>query len=66
MLLSWEICFFQVLYTHEEIRKLLSRLHEGNKGDMASGTRLNKATSAFGIIGFVKFLQGLCQLAIIW
>lgn len=47
-----------VLYTHAEIRKLLSTLQEGNRSDVTRGAKLARATSAFGIVGFVRFLKG--------
>ncbi|XP_067120372.1 polyphosphoinositide phosphatase [Centruroides vittatus] len=46
-------------YTHKEIRDLLTMIDVGNRprpGQKSSG--LNRTVSAFGIVGFIKFLEG--------
>uniref|UniRef100_A0A2P2I588 Polyphosphoinositide phosphatase-like n=2 Tax=Hirondellea gigas TaxID=1518452 RepID=A0A2P2I588_9CRUS len=48
----------KVLYSLSDIRRMLSTLNEGNKGESIPGTKLSRAISAFGIVGFVRFLQG--------
>ncbi|KAJ1208829.1 hypothetical protein NDU88_004212 [Pleurodeles waltl] len=48
------------VYTQQEVRELLGRLDLGNRTKMgqkgASG--LSRAVSAFGVVGFVRFLEG--------
>lgn len=50
----------QVEYSHRQIKELLSMINEGNRAQ--SGQKLvnglAKTVSAFGIVGFVRFLEG--------
>ncbi|XP_063610918.1 polyphosphoinositide phosphatase-like [Penaeus indicus] len=50
----------KVEYSHRQIKELLSMINEGNRAQ--SGQRLvnglAKTVSAFGIVGFVRFLEG--------
>jgi hypothetical protein len=48
------------LYSKREIQQLLDMVHEGNKKNGG----LTKTCSAYGIVGFVRFLQGYYLLLI--
>lgn len=47
----------KVEYTQHEIRDMLTRVEVGNR-QAKSSSGLNKTISAFGIVGFVRFLEG--------
>lgn len=55
----WRLCF-QVEYSQRQIKELLAMINEGNRAQ--SGQRqqagLSRTVSAFGIVGFVRFLEG--------
>ncbi|KAM4903602.1 polyphosphoinositide phosphatase isoform 3-T3 [Sylvia borin] len=48
------------VYTQQEVRELLGRLDLGNRTKMGQkgSSGLSRAVSAFGIVGFVRFLEG--------
>ncbi|MED6236779.1 phosphatidylinositol-3,5-bisphosphate 5-phosphatase, partial [Ataeniobius toweri] len=48
------------MYNHQEVRELLGRLDLGNRTKMGQkgSSGLSRAVSAFGIVGFVRFLEG--------
>uniref|UniRef100_A0A665WTE3 SAC domain-containing protein n=1 Tax=Echeneis naucrates TaxID=173247 RepID=A0A665WTE3_ECHNA len=48
------------VYNHQEVRELLSRLDLGNRTKIGQkgSSGLSRAVSAFGIVGFVRFLEG--------
>uniref|UniRef100_UPI00398E66EA polyphosphoinositide phosphatase n=1 Tax=Pristiophorus japonicus TaxID=55135 RepID=UPI00398E66EA len=48
------------VYSQQEVRELLSRLDIGNRTKMAQKglSGLSRTVSAFGIVGFVRFLEG--------
>ncbi|XP_063299595.1 polyphosphoinositide phosphatase [Pelobates fuscus] len=48
------------VYTQQEVRELLGRLDLGNRTKMGQkgSSGLSRAVSAFGIVGFVQFLEG--------
>ena len=46
----------RVEYDQKEIREMLARIEAGNRQGKVSG--LNKTFSAYGLVGFVKFLEG--------
>ncbi|XP_061479575.1 polyphosphoinositide phosphatase isoform X2 [Rhineura floridana] len=48
------------VYTQQEIRELLGRLDLGNRTKIGQkgSSGLSRAVSAFGIVGFVRFLEG--------
>ncbi|KAM9005057.1 polyphosphoinositide phosphatase isoform X2 [Sarcophilus harrisii] len=48
------------VYTQQEVRELLGRLDLGNRTKMGQkgSSGLFRAVSAFGIVGFVRFLEG--------
>ncbi|XP_075451144.1 polyphosphoinositide phosphatase [Ascaphus truei] len=50
----------QHVYTQPEVRELLGRLDLGNRTKMGQKglSGLSRAVSAFGIVGFVRFLEG--------
>lgn len=51
-----EIYDDKVEYTAEEIRNLIGMIESGNR--RAGGGGFSKVISAFGIVGFIKFLEG--------
>ncbi|KAM4772020.1 polyphosphoinositide phosphatase [Rhinophrynus dorsalis] len=50
----------QHVYSQQEVRELLGRLDLGNRTKMGQkgSSGLSRAVSAFGIVGFVQFLEG--------
>ncbi|PKU46035.1 polyphosphoinositide phosphatase [Limosa lapponica baueri] len=48
------------VYTQQEVRELLGRLDLGNRTKIGQkgSSGLSRAVSAFGIVGFVRFLEG--------
>uniref|UniRef100_A0A3B5QTZ8 FIG4 phosphoinositide 5-phosphatase n=1 Tax=Xiphophorus maculatus TaxID=8083 RepID=A0A3B5QTZ8_XIPMA len=48
------------VYSQQEVRELLGRLDLGNRTKMGQkgSSGLSRAVSAFGIVGFVRFLEG--------
>ena len=53
----------QVEYSEREIKELLFRIDQGNRPKQSKaydkdGTGLQRTVSAFGIVGFVRFLEG--------
>uniref|UniRef100_A0A1A8F584 FIG4 homolog, SAC1 lipid phosphatase domain containing n=1 Tax=Nothobranchius korthausae TaxID=1143690 RepID=A0A1A8F584_9TELE len=48
------------VYNQQEVRELLGRLDLGNRTKIGQkgGSGLSKAVSAYGIVGFVRFLEG--------
>ncbi|XP_062896841.1 polyphosphoinositide phosphatase isoform X1 [Mobula hypostoma] len=48
------------VYSQQEVQDLLSRLDNGNRSKMGQKglSGLSKSVSAFGIVGFVRFLEG--------
>ncbi|GAB1295054.1 Polyphosphoinositide phosphatase [Apodemus speciosus] len=48
------------VYTQQEVRELLGRLDLGNRTKMSQkgSSGLFRAVSAFGVVGFVRFLEG--------
>lgn len=54
------ICDDQHVYSQQEVRELLGRLDLGNRTKMGQkgSSGLSRAVSAFGIVGFVQFLEG--------
>ena len=48
------------VYSQEEVRDLLKMIEVGNRTKVGQrmGSGLNKSFSSFGIIGFVRFLEG--------
>ncbi|XP_023932242.1 polyphosphoinositide phosphatase [Lingula anatina] len=54
-------------YTHREIRNLLHMIDSGNRpkeGSKGVVAGLHRAVSAFGIVGFVRFLEGYYMVLI--
>ncbi|XP_042795494.1 polyphosphoinositide phosphatase isoform X7 [Panthera leo] len=51
---------FSHVYTQQEVRELLGRLDLGNRTKMGQkgSSGLFRAVSAFGVVGFVRFLEG--------
>ncbi|KZS16333.1 polyphosphoinositide phosphatase [Daphnia magna] len=47
-----------VEYSHQEIRDLLSMIDMGNRPRPRNNLGFSKTVSAFGIVGFVRFLEG--------
>ncbi|XP_069483684.1 polyphosphoinositide phosphatase [Ambystoma mexicanum] len=48
------------VYSQQEVRELLGRLDMGNRTKMGQkgSSGLSRAVSAFGVVGFVRFLEG--------
>ncbi|KAF2363948.1 SAC domain [Trinorchestia longiramus] len=51
----------KVLYSHSEIKRLLQ---DHSKVDAAPGSKLTRTTSAFGVVGFVRFLLGYYMILV--
>lgn len=51
----------KIIYNEKEIRDLLTMIDVGNRSKVGQkmGSGFNKAVSSYGIIGFVRFLEGL-------
>ena len=47
-----------MIYDHSGIRKLLSGLSHGNTKSSSHGVKFTRSLSAFGLVGFVRFLHG--------
>ena len=49
-----------IIYERQEIRDLLHMIEVGNRSKIGQkiGSGLNKTTSAYGLVGFVRFLEG--------
>nr|XP_033791998.1 polyphosphoinositide phosphatase [Geotrypetes seraphini]XP_033791999.1 polyphosphoinositide phosphatase [Geotrypetes seraphini] len=54
------------VYTQQEVRELLGRLDQGNRTKMGQkgSSGLSRTVSAFGIVGFVRFLEGFYMVLI--
>ncbi|XP_029451142.1 LOW QUALITY PROTEIN: polyphosphoinositide phosphatase [Rhinatrema bivittatum] len=54
------------VYTQQEVRELLGRLDLGNRMKMGQkgSSGLSRTVSAFGIVGFVRFLEGYYMVLI--
>ena len=50
----------KVVYNEKEIRDLLNMIDTGNRNKVGQkmGSGFNKTISSYGIIGFVRFLEG--------
>lgn len=57
---SLQITDDKVEYSQRQIKELLSMINEGNRAQSGQRqmTGLNRTVSAFGIVGFVRFLEG--------
>ncbi|XP_076064117.1 polyphosphoinositide phosphatase FIG4 [Oratosquilla oratoria] len=56
----------KVEYSEKQIKELLSMINEGNRTHMGQrhSTGLTRTVSAFGIVGFVRFLEGYYMILV--
>ena len=53
----------KIVYSEREIRDLLTMIDVGNRSKVGQkmGSGFNKTISSYGMIGFVRFLEGNCK-----